>query len=85
MMLIMMWESCSKFTLRLAQSECSFILAKNKTPPFEQTKNSKGAVKNNGKARTRFRMGSSSSKAFKNYGLVLDKLMNIGMGGYSML
>ncbi|KAJ8426471.1 hypothetical protein Cgig2_012384 [Carnegiea gigantea] len=53
-----------------------FILAKDKTPPFEQTKNSKGTVKNNGEARTRFRMGSSSSKAFKNCGLVLDKLIN---------
>lgn len=52
-----------------------FILAKDKIPPSEQTKNSKGTGKNNGESGSGFGMGSSSSKVFKSCSLVLDKLM----------
>ncbi|KAL2937955.1 Transcription factor GTE4 [Bienertia sinuspersici] len=52
-----------------------FILGKDKIPPSEQNKKSKGMGKKNGESGSGIGMSNTLSKVFKNCSLLLDKLM----------
>ncbi|KAK9665829.1 hypothetical protein RND81_14G139300 [Saponaria officinalis] len=52
-----------------------FILGKERIPPPEQNKKSKGVGKKNGNSGAGIGMGNQSSKVFKSCTLLLDKLM----------